>query len=335
MAEQSKNSGTPPGRKGFTAFFLKRAIFAVVIIAAVLYALSLGIEQLGKWQDWKQKDSAQEPAALALKPAQEPAPAAPAPLPPPPPPPENAAPSPAHTGESNPVPDVTVERPADAPVLAQAPVENTRPMATAEPPKVQPSAPPATHHPAASIPPAPEAQKKDDAHAPQSIPSEEKRPLGVAFVDAVIAPLDHELNQRFYGWRPNDIVNVTDNVNQFQLGVLEVTRRTVVQLAERISRTGHNNAFDHHLENAMNSLMIKADSYWFPSPESKYKESLAELEMYKKKLMADKASFHIRADNIIPLFSAFEDLLGSCDENLVKPKEPDGSQVGFFQADDY
>ncbi len=38
---------------------------------------------------------------------------------------------------------------------------------------------------------------------------------GMAFVDAVIQPLEHELNQRFYGWRPNDILNVTDNVNNF------------------------------------------------------------------------------------------------------------------------
>ncbi|MBI5551789.1 MAG: DUF2333 family protein [Desulfobacterales bacterium] len=335
MAEPSKNNGASPGRKGFTAFFLKRAIFAVVIIAAFLYALSLGIEQLGKWQDWKQRDSATEPAALALKPAQEPAPAVPATLPPPPPPPGSAAPSPSHAGESNPVPDITVERPADAHALTKAPAEDSRPMAPAEPPKAQASAAQATAAPIAIAPPAPEVKKQEDTHAPKSTQPEEKRPLGVAFVDAVIAPLDYELNQRFYGWRPNDIINVTDNVNQFQLGVLEVTRRTVVQLAERISRTGYNDAFDRNLENAMNFLMIKADSYWFPSPESKYKESLAELELYKKKLLADKASFHIRTDNIIPLLSAYEDLLGSCDENLVKLKEPDGSKVGYFKADNY
>jgi hypothetical protein len=108
-----------------------------------------------------------------------------------------------------------------------------------------------------------------------------------------------------------------------------------VQLAERISRTGYNDAFDRNLESSMNWLMIKADSYWFPSPESKYKESIAELELYKKKLLAGNASFYTRTDNLIPLFAAFEDLLGSCDENLVKFKEPDGSKVGYFKADDY
>jgi hypothetical protein len=160
-------------------------------------------------------------------------------------------------------------------------------------------------------------------------------PLGVAFVDAVIAPLEYELKKRFWGWRPNDVINFTDNVNNFQLGVLEVSRRTVVQLAERISRTGSTDAFNPHLENAMNWLMITAQRYWFPSPESKYLESLQELEKYKQRLMAKRATFYIRTDNLIPLLAAYEDLLGSCDENLVKQKEPDGSNVSFFKADDY
>ena len=41
---------------------------------------------------------------------------------------------------------------------------------------------------------------------------------GVAFVNACMQPMDYELNGRFWGWRPNDILNVTDNVNNFQPG---------------------------------------------------------------------------------------------------------------------
>jgi hypothetical protein len=160
-------------------------------------------------------------------------------------------------------------------------------------------------------------------------------PTGVTFVDAVVVPLEFELKHRFWGWRPNDIINFTDNVNYFQLGVLEVSRRTVVQLAERISRTGSTDAFNPHLENAMNWLMITAQRYWFPSPESKYLESLEQLGKYRELLLSKRATFYIRADNLIPLLAAYEDLLGSCDENLVKQKEPDGSDVSFFRADDY
>ncbi len=163
----------------------------------------------------------------------------------------------------------------------------------------------------------------------------EDLPTGVAFVDAAIKPLGHELNGRFWGWRPNDIVNFTDNVNNYQLGVLEVTRRTVVLLAERISRTGTTDAFNRNLENAMNWLMVKADRYWFPSPESKYKESIEELEAYKKELLEGRGSFYTRTDNLIPLLSSYEDLLGSCDENLVKQNNEEGSRVSLFKADDY
>jgi CBS domain-containing protein len=161
------------------------------------------------------------------------------------------------------------------------------------------------------------------------------RPKGVAFVEATIKPLSYELNERFWGWRVNDILNFTDNVNNFQLGVLEVTRRTAVSLAERISRTGATAAFDRNLENAMNWFMIKADTYWFPSPESKYNDGLDELRNYKKNLEKGEARFHTRTDNLIPLLMAYEDLLGSCEENLVKAEEDDGSSVSFFKSDDY
>jgi hypothetical protein len=160
-------------------------------------------------------------------------------------------------------------------------------------------------------------------------------PKGVAFIDAVIKPMDYELNKRFWGWRPNDILNFTDNYNNFQLGVLEVTRRTAVILAERISRTGSTSSFDSNLQSAMNWFMIRADRYWFPSPESKYNAGLDEFREYRERLLKGKASFHTRADNLIPLLLAYEDLLGSCDENLVRATEKDGSPVSHFQADDY
>jgi hypothetical protein len=158
---------------------------------------------------------------------------------------------------------------------------------------------------------------------------------GMAFVDAVIQPMDYELNHRSFGWRPNDIVEYTDNVNNFQLGVLEVTRRTSRILAERLSRTGSSSSFDPNLETAMNWFMIKADRYWFPSAESKYRDGLKELREYYHNLERGEAQFFTRTDNLIPLLSAYQDLLGSCDENLVKKHEPDGSPVSLFKADDY
>jgi CBS domain-containing protein len=172
-------------------------------------------------------------------------------------------------------------------------------------------------------------------HGAAQVAEAKPKAIGVAFVEATIKPLENELNERFWGWRPNDILDFTDNVNSYQLGVLEVTRRTVVSLTERISRTGSTAAFDSNLENAMNWFMVKSNKYWFPSPESKYKAGLDELRTYKEKLEKGEGNFYTRPDNLIPLLMAYEDLLGSCEENLVKTDEDDGSPVSYFQADNY
>ena len=166
-------------------------------------------------------------------------------------------------------------------------------------------------------------------------PVHKPTPKGVAFVEATIKPLNYELEERWWGWRPNDIIEFTDNVNTFQLGVLEVTRRTVVALAERISRTGVTDSLDPNLEDAMNWFMVKASSYWFPSAESKYREGLDDLQAYLEKLEAGNATFYTRTDNLIPLLASFEDLLGSCDENLVKETNEDGTPISIFAVDNY
>ncbi len=81
--------------------------------------------------------------------------------------------------------------------------------------------------------------------------------------------------------------------------------------------------------------MIKADRYWFPSAESKYRASLSEIRAYFHRLEKGEAQFYTRTDNLILLLMAYQDLLGSCDENLVKSQEEDGSVVSFFKGDDY
>ena len=158
---------------------------------------------------------------------------------------------------------------------------------------------------------------------------------GMAFIEAVIKPLDYELHQRFWGWRPNDALNLTDNVGNFQLGVLEVTRITVEVLTERISRADSTSTFDTNLESAMNWLMVKADQFRSPSAESKYIAGLDEIRTYREKLEKREADFNARTDNLISLLTAYEDLLGSCEESLIKAEEEDGSSVSFFKADDY
>jgi hypothetical protein len=182
------------------------------------------------------------------------------------------------------------------------------------------------------------APAKSAAHSPAVVPHKAatvKNTQGVAFVTAAIKPLSYELNDRFWGWRPNDILNFTDNVNNFQLGVLEVTRRTTVVLTERLSRTGSVESLNKNLERAMDWLMTKPERYWFPSPESRYEDALAELAAYKNNLQNGTAVFYSRADTLLPLLATYDNLLGSCDENLIKTKESNGETVSWYRADDY
>ena len=147
---------------------------------------------------------------------------------------------------------------------------------------------------------------------------------------ACIQPLDHELNHRFLGWRPNDIIRIADNIKNLQLGILEVTRRTAVALAENLSRTGSTDAYVPGLEYAMNAFMIKPTELLFPSAEGKYQEGLDEWRHYQNMLERREARFYRRVDNLVPLLKACESILGSCDENLVK----DPGNISSFKADD-
>jgi len=184
--------------------------------------------------------------------------------------------------------------------------------------------------------PAVDSHKPDATHAaPSGDTAEAHAAKGVHFTDALIQPINHEVNERFWGWRPNDILNFTDNVNEMQLGILEVTRRATVALTEKISRAGSASSINPHLENAMNGFMINANSYWMPSAEAKYNEAIDELKKYRQQLVNDQAPFYTRSDSLIPLLQTLEELLGSCDENLVKQKEDNGEPVSTFQADNY
>jgi hypothetical protein len=160
---------------------------------------------------------------------------------------------------------------------------------------------------------------------------------GVAFTEKLIELLDYELNGRFLGWRPNDLLigRFTDNVKESQLGALEAIRYTAVKLKESLTRFGDADAYDPKLVEAVNLLMNRADQYWFPSSESQYELALAKLRAFLTNLKTGKTRFYYRTENLIALIAYYKDLLGNCHENLIKEIEPDGSRVSHFQADNY
>lgn len=179
------------------------------------------------------------------------------------------------------------------------------------------------------IPGIPPRAATDDADAaPRTLPPRPAdQPVGIAFLQAIIEPIESELN-RFWGWRPNDIIQFTDNVNNYQLGVLEATRRTSIVLAERISRSGGSDPYIHELAQARSLFAINPTTFMFPRPEAKYREGIENIRKYKDMIRKGTARLHNRMDNLLPLLLTYESILGSCTENLLR------YDVSFFKVDD-
>lgn len=197
--------------------------------------------------------------------------------------------------------------------------------------------------------PAPEVQKVPSlapAPAPPAPPLAPVTPpppkvavKGVIFTQALIKIIDDEVNKRFFGWRPNTIVfgklGLTDNVNNHQLGVLEVARRTIVVLNENLTRFAITEAYNPQVNEAMNFLMVSPDKYWFPSASGKYREAIQDLKIYMEDLQRGRSRFYARVDNLIALLGNYKDILGSCYHNLIKDTEADGTPVRWTRTDDY
>jgi hypothetical protein len=197
----------------------------------------------------------------------------------------------------------------------------------------------APHEPA----PAPAPPKAGPSHVPPAAPVQVTPPRepvkGEVFTLALIKIMDDQVNKTWFGWRPNGILfgkmSLTDNVNNVQLGVLEVARRTVVVLNEHMTRFATTEAYNPRVNEAMNFFMVSPDKYWFPSASGKYREAMQGLEQYVGGLKAGRARFYTRVDYLIALLSNYKDLLGSSFHNLLKDTEADGQAVSWSMVDDY
>lgn len=154
---------------------------------------------------------------------------------------------------------------------------------------------------------------------------------GVTFIETMINLMDHELHGRVLGWRPNDIIvgRFTDNINYYQLGVLEAIRFTTGRLKDSLTRMGDADTYDPDLEKALHLFMNNATLFWFPSAEGVYGEAVDHLKAFVEKLKTGKRSFYYRKDNLVSLISSYKDLLGNVNKSLV------AGDVSWFNSDDY
>jgi hypothetical protein len=211
----------------------------------------------------------------------------------------------------------------------------------------QPQSPPGGGHGVSPASPHPETKAQEPASAGrEALPEHGASPEvhvahgpvlpeispvpGVTFVETMIKLMDYELHGRFLGWRPNDIIvgRFTDNVNNYQLGVLEALRFTTLRLKDSLTRMGDADAYDPDLEQALNLLMNRATLFWFPSAESSYGEAMDHLRNFLVKLQKGQRSFYYRVDSLRLLIASYKDLLGNVNRNLIR------SPMSWFETDD-
>ncbi len=183
-----------------------------------------------------------------------------------------------------------------------------------------------------------EGDDDDDVLLAQ-MPAVGDRVVGSAFAATLADILDEELHSGL-GWRPNDLFLIgagwwTDNVNNKQLGKLEVVRQTCRILKTRIARVDDSSAFDARIEKAESAFFNDATRYMLPSAEKKYREGVAAIRDYAEGLSDDASLFQARSNNLYDLLGYYKDVLGSCHSTLVRRHEPDGSRVSTFKADNY
>lgn len=304
-ASQGPEAGTPGSDPAPDAFprsrKRRRMIAAALVVVCALAALTV-------WRSWRAGRAAPAPAAKAVERFD----AGASPLP--------GKPS---ANSAAGAPAATI---APGPILP--PEERASGGTDAGPVAAAPLSPPAAATPSPDAP-------------PHAAPAPEKPPAvkGEAFTRALIRTMDAQVNRTFWGWRPDSILfgklALTDDVNNRQLGVLEVARRTAIVLNENMSRFALTEAQNPHVNNAMNFFMVSSEQFWFPSASGKYKEALENLDRYLDDLRLNRSRFYTRVDNLIALMNHFRDVLGSAFYNLIKDAEADGSPVSWFACDDY
>ena len=175
-------------------------------------------------------------------------------------------------------------------------------------------------------------------------PIEGERVVGLSFTNGVINIMESQLDRTF-GWRPNDIFLslVTDNVENFQLGTLEIIRRTMLAFNDKLARFGSTYPLNPHLNKAFTGFNFRPTKFWFPSSESVYRNAIKELKLYRDGLTeagqvkkGESASkFFPRGDNLHFLIGQIREVLGSTQNLLTKQTEDDGSPVSWWEVDDY
>ena len=124
------------------------------------------------------------------------------------------------------------------------------------------------------------------------------------------------------GYLSNDIAPPSvflDNMPNFEYGVLVQCRDLARVLRNDYSRSQSQSLEDRDLAIAEPALNFSNDSWIFPTTESKYREALAALRSFERRLIDSNpadARFYARADNLREWLAVVERRLGNLSQRL-------------------
>ncbi len=196
---------------------------------------------------------------------------------------------------------------------------------------------------------------------------------GPAFVHGLTKSLNHELNDKFLGWRPNDIsANYLsfispDNVKNYQLGVLSVTKSATQLLMNKLSIqkrminkkenieeaisfikdnsmseiednlpnliTSLNREKNKNLEEAIALFSTPPDKL-SPSAVEKYNEGIEKIDGFLDDMKKRESFFVASPENLIATLNFFDEILKSIEDNLTAEKNEENEDISTFDADD-
>jgi len=174
-----------------------------------------------------------------------------------------------------------------------------------------------------------------------AFPPEKTLVGGEVYAATAAAIMDHELHSGT-GWRPNDFFlwgpNVgPDNKSNRQLGIIQGLRESVRVFKDHLTKIS-SNEYDPNLVEADRLFRNDETKFWLPSAESRFDDGVKALRRYQaglERTPPTSKALNRRNMELIRLLQAWSDLLGDAHAELFKDREPDGSSVAMWNADDY
>ena len=138
------------------------------------------------------------------------------------------------------------------------------------------------------------------------------------------------------GWTPNDIFPSPsyffDNLPQFQLGVLQVTRHTTRVLRDHLTRQRTSDGVHPLTDRAFVAFANDPQRWAFPSAENAFGRGIDALDAFEGTLKErEDVAFYARTDNLVQLLEPFVSELGAVTTRLLDAQRGEAS---WWKTDD-